>query len=387
MYRITHAPIPIIIPNCVIDGSYAKLGISVLKPGRNKLGFPVLALIVLSFGFCLLPFHVASSNKAPVEPNSIGAICAQSDLSGVRIAIYEGYLSHTDPRVNESRGALYHMFQWMNATVQIINKTDIMAGALWAFEVFAIPEGLGPIMEVSLGTDGEEVIRRWIAAGGSYIGVRGSYAIAVTDGFFEGSPETFHLGLINGTTYGMDDLGHTLITDVQFQNDPSGPDLSEFPATMSVLFRTGRYLLPHEGQEIIIIANYTYNNLPAMVAADYGEGNLFISSPHFEYEENSDRDGTDYMDTYDDPDSEWPLLLTITQWLVDSSPNVCNTTTWTYPSGTSTATTTTTTTATTTNSTTTTSTGIAEVPIEMIAIGLAISSFLIVLVITWARKK
>ncbi len=31
---------------------------------------------------------------------------------------------------------------------------------------------------------------------------------------------------------------------------------------------------------------------------------------------------------YDDPDSEWPFMLTITQWLIDSTPTVCNVTDW-----------------------------------------------------------
>ncbi|MFW9810216.1 MAG: hypothetical protein ACFFE6_12640, partial [Candidatus Thorarchaeota archaeon] len=56
--------------------------------------------------------------------------------------------------------------------------------------------------------------------------------------------------------------------------------------------------------------------------------NVFISSPHFEYEENDSRDGTDYMDEYNDPDSEWPLLLEISKWLVESSPTVQNLTEW-----------------------------------------------------------
>ena len=100
------------------------------------------------------------------------------------------------------------------------------------------------------------------------------------------------------------------------------------PDKLCVYFRTGRYILPHEGQELIYIANYTHNNLPAMVASFYGAGNVFISSPHFEFEENSNRDGTDEFDDFDDPDSEWPFILEITKWLIESSPTVQNLTSW-----------------------------------------------------------
>jgi glutamine amidotransferase-like uncharacterized protein len=212
--------------------------------------------------------------------------------------------------------------------VRIFNKTDIINGALWACEVLSIPEGLGPNIEYSLTDDGLQAIREWVAAGGSYIGVRGSAAMAVKDSYFENSWTEFKLALIDGTSYEVEDLGHTTITNVTINRECTGPDLSDMPETMSVLFKTGRYILPNEGQELIYIANYTHNNLPAMVASHYGDGNVFISSPHFEYEENDDRDGTDYLDSYDDPDSEWPFMLTMTQWLIDSSPTVCNLTQW-----------------------------------------------------------
>lgn len=253
-----------------------------------------------------------------------------TDLSGITVGIYEGYFSSIDDRVNESRQALYNMFTWMNASVFIFNTTELLNGCLWACEILAIPEGLGPITEYFLKDDGLQVIREWVALGGSYIGVRGSAAMAMNGSYFEGSTTTFDLALVNGTSYEVEDLDPYQMTNVSINRDSTGPDLSDMSANMSVFFRTGRYFVPSEGQEIICIANYTHNNQPAMIAAEYGEGNLFISSPHFEYEENGDRDGTEYMDSYDDPDSEWPMLLTISRWLVDSSPTVANISSWPY---------------------------------------------------------
>lgn len=249
-----------------------------------------------------------------------------TDLSGVNVGIFN--LSYYDPRVNNSYTALINMFEWMNATVRFFNTTDIINGSLWACEVFAMPEGLGPILEHKLTDEGLQAIREWVAAGGSYIGVRGSAAMAVQYSYFELIWTEFKLAMINGTSYEVEDLNPTTMTNVTINKECTGPDLSDMPDRMQVLFKTGRYILPNEGQELIYIANYTHNNLPAMVASYYGEGTIFISSPHFEYEENGDRDGTDYLDEYDDPDSEWPLILRITQWLVDSTPTVCNITEW-----------------------------------------------------------
>ncbi len=271
-----------------------------------------------------------------------------ADLSGRTVGIYESYFSYDDPRVNESRTALTNMFTWMNASIIQFNTTDLLNGVLWACELLAIPEGLGPTIENRLTDTGIGKIREWVALGGSYIGVRGSAAIAVRDSYFELSNTTFDLALINGTSIEVTDLPDEVVTNVSINRNCIGPDLSQMPENLAVLFETGRYFVPHEGQDITIIANYTHRNVPAMIAAEYGEGNLFISSPHFEYEENDDRDGTDHMDEYDDPDSEWPLLLTIARWLVDSSPTVANVTEW--------------------PSTNTTGTGF-QLPLEFIAIG------------------
>ena len=275
---------------------------------------------------------LVTGSTSVVTPNIAQEIrthdIAQSttDLSGVSVGVFD--IGYYDPRVNESRTAIVSMLEWMNATVKSFNRTDIINGSLFACEVLIIPEGLGPRIERALTDDGMQAIREWIAAGGSYIGVRGSAAMAVKDSFFENIWTEFDFAVINGTSYEVTELSPFVMTNVSINRECTGPDLSEMPANLPVFFRTGRYILPHEGQELIYIANYTHNNLPAMVASYYGEGNVFISSPHFEFEENSNRDGTDEMDGYDDPDSEWPFILEITKWLIESSPTVQNLTDW-----------------------------------------------------------
>ena len=294
------------------------------------MGVRLVPFVVVSI-FLVSGIVSVAGNSA--NPTSIDSGVKQisdtgADLRGITVGIYESYFSYDDPRVNESRTALTNMFTWMNASIIQFNTTDLLNGVLWACEILAIPEGLGPTIEYRLTDTGIERIREWVALGGSYIGVRGSAAIAVRDSYFELSNTTFDLALINGTSIEVTGLPDEVVTNVSINRDCTGPDLSQMPEKLAVLLETGRYFVPHEGQDITIIANYTHQDVPAMIAAEYGEGNLFVSSPHFEYEENDDRDGTEYMDQYDDPDSEWPLLLTIARWLVDSSPTVANITEW-----------------------------------------------------------
>ena len=70
---------------------------------------------------------------------------------------------------------------------------------------------------------------------------------------------------------------------------------------------------------IIPICTYTDTGFAGMIAFEYGNGTVFLSSPHPEYEEGSMRDGTDFWDSIPDPDSEWDLMLKVCQWLLEES--------------------------------------------------------------------
>ncbi|MFX0108026.1 MAG: BPL-N domain-containing protein [Candidatus Hodarchaeota archaeon] len=289
-----------------------------------KRSYMLLFLIVFSaFPLVrLLPINEDSGIESVNDTPALAQDGTKVDLTGVNVAIYESYI---DTRVITSRTALVNMFTWMNATVDIINTTEIENGILWNHEIFAIPEGLGPFIENQLGEDAEQEIRDWVAAGGSYIGVRGSAAIAVPDSYYEGHNETFDLNLFNGISYQEEEIDGTEMTEILINRDSTGPDLSAMPENMSILYQTGRYFEAYEGQEMIVIARYAVDNEPCMIASHYGDGTVFLSSPHFEYEENSDRDGTDHMDEYNDPDSEWPLMLTICLWLLSDSATIQST--------------------------------------------------------------
>ncbi|MGY5875920.1 MAG: SBBP repeat-containing protein [Candidatus Thorarchaeota archaeon] len=334
-------------------------------------------------------------------------IYTPSDLSDLSIAIYYSYDSYFDPRVNESRTALMNMFTWMNATINVVDKQNILDGALWGHEILAIPEGLGPTIESKLGDDAIEIIRDWVGAGGSYVGVRGSAAMAVKDSYFEGSTTQFKLALIDGISYEVLGLPTQSMIQLAINQDCTEPDMSDEPESITICSITGRYFEAYDRDDITIVANYTHINQPAMITSRYGNGTIFLSSPHFEYEEDNNRDGTDYMDDFEDPDSEWPLIIKMCRWLVEESPTVQNIT-WpepTTPTTTTTNLTTTsntttiatnetttvnTTTSTTTTATTTTPTSTpqpAAFPIEMMIIGGGIALVVIVVIAVISKKR
>jgi glutamine amidotransferase-like uncharacterized protein len=227
-----------------------------------------------------------------------------TDLLGVNVAVY-----YTTDAVPSSAVALYNMFAWMNATVEFVNGTLIRNGALNNCDIIAFPGGSYVSYRNDLETDGIAIIRDFVRNGGSYFGICAGalFATYVYLGFFNGS----FSNPINGT--GM------YLTQMLVNRNSTGPDLSSEPESYQTMYWGSSYFYGQEISGVIPIANYSMNNKPGMIALHYSYGTVFLSSPHPEYEEGSDRDGTNFGDYLNDPDTEWNMLLKVSCWLVDAS--------------------------------------------------------------------
>lgn len=296
-----------------------------------------------------------------------------TDLSSTKVAVFKG--SELEVSV-ESRIALYNMFRWMNASVDYVNSSQIAEGGLlWEYDILAVPDGLAPTFEFHLGESGIEVIREWVSRGGAYFGVRAGATLACSYSYFEGVNEEYDLKIFNGTGYGpLIELGEMSITNISI-NTTALPSFSNEPSELQVLYRASRYFNASESQEVIPIGRYAFNNGLGMLAFHYGTGCGFISALSPEFEENSDRDGTDFRDSLDDPDSEWPLMLDICKWLVDES-------IWNLP-----PTTTTTNLTETTNTTTSITTVTQSIPMDMLLLGGGLGAVVIIATLIVVLKK
>jgi hypothetical protein len=52
-----------------------------------------------------------------------------------------------------------------------------------------------------------------------------------------------------------------------------------------------------------------------MLAYEFGQGRVFLTGVHTEFEEGSDRDNVLWDNTMHDPESEWPLMRNAVRWL------------------------------------------------------------------------
>jgi glutamine amidotransferase-like uncharacterized protein len=223
-------------------------------------------------------------------------------MEDVRVAIYDG-----GGTLESSKIAIDNMFAWMRARIGHVNASQIREGALADYDILVMPAGGG--FGEHLQTEGMDAICQFVENGGSYFGICGGAAFATDTG----------LRLYNGTYHPAIDGYGEFLMEMNVNRSSTGPDLSEEPESYSIFYWNSGYFSTESMSGIIPVVTYPDNDLPCMIVFKYGEGRVFLSSPHPEYEEGSDRDGVTYFDALGDPDSEWGLLLKICRWLIQAS--------------------------------------------------------------------
>ena len=246
-----------------------------------------------------------------------------SDLSNFRVAIY-----HCQRYDNFSFIACIHLFEWMNASVELLTGTDIQRGELHSFDLLVLP-AFGPSSyERELTPIGKERIRQFIGTGGSLFTIcRGTEFAVIQMGLIDA---TLHYFGPAGVQCHDTHNGELAVSEMQVNRESTGPDLSQEPASYQVFTTGASYFEFNDETEIIPILSYADTGLHGAIAFRYGQGTIFLSSPHPEFEEGDPRDGLSqdhisHWPTYQnlqDPDSEWDLLNKVACWLVEASPGV-----------------------------------------------------------------
>lgn len=256
---------------------------------RRLLGICVLSILYLML----------------LSPTPSVAQVELDDLTVVTVAVYNG-----SGEMDSSRIALVRMFEWMNASVVEVNASQILDDFLDECDMIVFPGG----SEISYMNDlqitiGIEKIQDFVANGGSYFGICGGSTFGAKA-----------VNLFNGSmspSYEPGDIIHmtTMITN----QSSAGPNLTNYSAEISTMYYASQYFDPYPGTSVHTIATYEHNGYAGMIAFEYEYGTVFLSSPHPEYEEDSDRDDTTFGDDLEDPDSEWDLLLRVSKWLIEAS--------------------------------------------------------------------
>ncbi|MDF1540531.1 MAG: BPL-N domain-containing protein, partial [Candidatus Thorarchaeota archaeon] len=193
---------------------------------------------------------------------------SRTDLTGINVAVYWGTALHS---VVASTDALVHMYEWMNATVDIVNETQVKEGILEDYQIFAMPGGNPVTFKNRFGSAGRAAIHDWVRRGGSYFGICGGAMFATRLTSFNGDSLYFQLNLFNGTVFGPI-TGVSGMTKLHVNTSCTGPDLSDLASTTLSNYQGGGYYVADEGQEMLTLATYDVNSEASIIASACGSG-------------------------------------------------------------------------------------------------------------------
>jgi len=282
---------------------------------QKRISLVLLVALLFMTSFVSIP-----TETSDVEP---------SDLTGIRVAVYEGVTDEQSSSLS-SRTALFWMFRWMNATVDVVNAADIRNGALDDYDIVAVPGGWAWAYFQDLDSSGVAKIRQFVEYGGAFFGVCAGAYFACDSIRWEGAYIAYSLDLYPNIGNGpIEEIaawpGHNM-TRINLNKGIDGPDLSGEPDSHTVMYYGGPYFETSGTDGVTTLATYDVNGEPAIIAYEYEQGRIALSGPHVEWEEDADRDGVAWENVYDDDGSEWNMMLQISLWLSENSYETTTTT-------------------------------------------------------------
>ena len=214
-----------------------------------------------------------------MEPCSVEVV--MGDAAGkIRVAIYDGEGAHQGLSID------HKLVDGSDMLVERIGPPELGAGALAHFDVLIMPGGSASAEARSLGLDGRQTVRQFVAGGGGYVGI-------CAGAYLGTSTYQWYLGLVNATVVdggrgkdvvtmeltaeGRKLLGEkTAPFEVRYANGPIvvPGKRTDLPAYKELaVFRTELEMMDRE-------PNVQMNGSPAIVAATHQRGRAMCISPH-----------------------------------------------------------------------------------------------------------
>ena len=290
-----------------------------------------------SFVIVTILLFTTLSITTPVDSNDTQPL----DLTGINVAVYEGVTDGQSSSLS-SRTALFWMFRWMNASVDVVSAENIRNDILDDYDLIAVPGGWAWAYFQDLQSLGVNKIRQFVENGGAFFGVCAGAYFACDGIRWEGEYIEYTLDLYPNLGIGpVEEIAvwpDFNMTRINLNKGASGPDLSREPDNHTVMYYGGPHFRTIGTDGVITLATYDANDEPAIIGYEYEQGRIVLSGPHVEWEEDSDRDGVAWVNAYDDEGSEWNMMLQIGLWLSEEAFTTSTTSPSTSPSTTPTTT-------------------------------------------------
>jgi glutamine amidotransferase-like uncharacterized protein len=210
------------------------------------------------------------------------------------------------------------MFQWMGYSVRYVTSYHIRNEGLDNYRLICFPGGDMYEYAQDLHILGADNIKAFINGGGAYLGIcaganyaareiywRGDKLNMISLGIFAGITRAPYDNIVPYPDYGMCRIDIT---------DSLHPITATEADSAWMLYYWGPAFFPDSNATVDILGEYTITGDAALCAFAYGDGRVFITGPHPEFEEDDDRDGTTLGDEFDDRGTDWDFMKKATQW-------------------------------------------------------------------------
>lgn len=236
-------------------------------------------------------------------------------VNGAQIAVYNGPGAWA-----EGIQSFEKFCDWKGITHEQVSPIDVNTVVLKDYyQGIFMPGGDAYYYKLAIDSAGLQHIRDLVSAGGFYMGMCAGSYFACDSIEWEGGIYDYQLELFNGFARGAIDViapwPDYVMTDVTMNmNNPINVYSSGHE---TILYYGGPWYEPKPGQAMDTLATWdAWQNLPAIINFTYANGRVFFSGPHPETEEDSQRDGNDFADSYSDNGSDWPFLWSVVDWLM-----------------------------------------------------------------------
>ncbi len=235
----------------------------------------------------------------------------QTSGDGVTVGLYAD-----DGAAEACVTAAQAMFQWMGYSVELIDAGAINDDDISHLDILYFAGGSTGPYQRDISSAGREKIRQHINSGGCFVGTCAGALFAAERIVWQGHIDTRPtLELFPGTAqgpipeifadpeYGMCQVNLEPHTITGAEPDPAWG-----------LYYNGPFFEPNPGASVDVIGKYEISGRAALLALEYGQGRVFLTGPHPEWEEDDERDGVSHFDDFEDQGSDWDSMLNASRW-------------------------------------------------------------------------
>lgn len=193
------------------------------------------------------------------------------------------------------RTSTQSMLKEMNCNYIILNKDSIVNGNLNLYNLFIMPGGDMWIYRDSLTSTGMNKIKEFVRNGGGYIGICGGSYFAANKIIWHGwanepriNVSINGLGLFSGTADGPMENFAPSYENAQCEIkivDKTHPVCNNIPDIIRPYYFAGPNFILSDSSNISILGKTINSNNNLIMALQYNQGRVFLSSTHFEFDE------------------------------------------------------------------------------------------------------